>query len=138
MAAATGGYIDSVITAPLFAGFLLWRVHSDTLFAFQDVDKDPLMGHKAIPYLMVPAPRKRLLTMGTADRQRQKEITQNASNANLFWFNGYACLFMAGAFWNAGLPYELYVPILGLYSAKHINIRKASWLSSPQTLGLGV
>ena len=124
MAAGLNGYIDPVVSIPAFLSCLFWHIHYDTIYAFQDVDNDPLMANKSFIYTNIKPARKRVSTMGLADRSRQMEFTAKKANLALFYYGAAQCFCMAGAMCAAGFPKMIWVPYIILHTLKHGEIKQ--------------
>ena len=124
MAACLDGYMDPMVTVPAYLGAVLWTLYYDTLFSFQDVDKDPMLGYKSFMYMHISQPKKRVMKMTISDRSKQNAVTKFSSQKILFRtsmaYSGLTCFAMH----NAGFSPIVFYSWLALTASKHWETKK--------------
>jgi len=101
--ASCTGYIDPVITLPLYAGCILWTLYYDTIYAFQDREDDAMLGVKSMALLLVGAPTKRLMTLQVSERARELERMHESTKDKMNMLNITSVVMMVSAALYAGL-----------------------------------
>lgn len=132
LAAGLGGYIDPCVSIPAYLACIVWFVYYDTLYAFQDVDNDPLMANKSFIYVNVKPPRKQVMTLGLSDRARQMELVAKTGNNILFYYGLTGSCLMASAMCLSGMPMMIWASYMLLHSMKHLEVKRVLWSQDPR------
>ena len=75
--AAMTGYVDPLICGYLYASTFLWTMIYDTVYAFQDIEDDAMLGVKSMALLLTPPPQKPFAHMSVKDRCQALESRKN-------------------------------------------------------------